>query len=280
MQKNDISLGTALILLAVIFGAFLCLKNYETIIENWEAIIRTVELDQNFLLILISSLLANIFVISLVTDRALGYKKQGSRLRSIKKDKEPKSSIILKSVISIIIGFVLIDTIKSYAILNSKSIQLLLSKELYLGTLAVFTYSLCFLSMVTSYSLLALFSKVSGIFNVGARLPRISTKKNYLTLGSVGEDKNEIDKVKKPSWVKIPKKALNGNILVTGSIGTGKTQGTIIAYVKQIFKQLDTKPSALVLDPKGSFIPEVVNILYLNKLEEKIVYLGDVNANI
>lgn len=280
MQKNDISLGTALILLAVIFGAFLCLKNYETIIANWEAIIRTVELDQNFSLILISSLLANIFVISLVTDRALGYKKQGSRLRSIKRDKEPKSTIILKSLISILIGFILIDTIKSYAILNSKSIQLLLSKELYLRLLDVFTFSLCFLSTVTSYSLLALFSKVSGIFNVGARLPRISTKRNHLTLGSVGEEKNEIDKVKRPSWVKIPKKALNGNILVTGSIGTGKTQGTIIAYVKQIFKQFDTKPSALVLDPKGSFIPEVVNILYLNKLEEKIVYLGDVNANI
>lgn len=280
MQKNDFSLGTALILLAVIFGAFLCLKNYETIIANWEAIIRTAELDQNFLLILISSLLANIFVISLVADRALGYKKQGSRLRSIKKDKEPKSSIILKSLISILIGFILIDTIKSYAILNSKSIQLLLNKELYLGLLAVFTYSLCFLSTVTSYSLIAFFSKASGVFDIGARLPRISTKKNHLTLGSIGEEINEIDKVKRPSWVKIPKKALNGNILVTGSIGTGKTQGTIIAYVKQIFKQFDTQPSALVLDPKGSFIPEVVNILYLNKLEEKIVCLGDVNANI
>ena len=280
MQKNDISLGTALILLVVMLGAFLCLKNYETIMVNWEAIIKTVELDQTFLLILISSLLANIFVVSLVADRALGYKKQGSRLRSIKKDKEPKSSIILKSVISIIIGFVLIDTIKTYAILNSKSIQLLLNKELYLGLLDIFTYSLCLLSTVTSYSLLSLFSKVSGVFNVGARLPRISTKKNHLTLGSIGEEKNEIDKIKRPTWVKIPKKALNGNILVTGSIGTGKTQGTIIAYVKQIFRQFDTKPSALVLDPKGSFIPEVVNILYQNNLEKKIVYLGDVNANI
>lgn len=280
MQKNDISLGTALILLAVIFGAFLCLKSYEAIMVNWEAIIKTVELDQNFLLILISSLLANIFVITLVTDRAFGYKKQGSRLRSIKKDKEPKFSIILKSLISILIGFILIDTIKSYAILNSKSTQLLLSKELYFRLLDVFTYSLCLLSTVTSYSLLSFFSKVSGVFNVGARLPRISTKKNHLTLGSIGEERNEIDKIKRPTWVKISKKALNGNILVTGSIGTGKTQGTIIAYVKQIFKQFDTKPSALVLDPKGSFIPEVVNILYLNKLDEKIVYLGDVNANI
>ena len=80
--------------------------------------------------------------------------------------------------------------------------------------------------------------------------------------------------------MKISQKALNGNILVTGSIGTGKTQGTIIAYVKQIFKQFKTTPSALVLDPKGSFIPEVINILYKNNLDENIVYLGDFNANI
>ena len=48
----------------------------------------------------------------------------------------------------------------------------------------------------------------------------------------------------------------------------------------QIFKQFKTTPSALVLDPKGSFIPEVINILYKNNLDENIVYLGDFNANI
>ena len=280
MQKNDISPFTALVLLAALIGTFLCLKNYENIIVNWEAIIKTIEFDQNFLLILGASLLANIFIISMATDRVLGYKKQGSRLRSIKKDKEPKFAIILKSLITILISFILIDVFKDYGILNSKSFKILLGNEIYLGLISAFIYSLCILSTVISYSSITLISKITGVLNEGSKLPRKSTKKNYLTLGSVGEEENEIDKIKRPSWIKISKKALNGNILVTGSIGTGKTQGTIIAYVKQIFKQFDTAPSALVLDPKGSFIPEVVNILYRNNLEKNIVYLGDSNANI
>ncbi|MBT4793335.1 MAG: hypothetical protein HON90_17320, partial [Halobacteriovoraceae bacterium] len=119
MQKNDISPFTALVLLAALIGTFLCLKNYENIIVNWEAIIKTIEFDQNFLLILGASLLANIFIISMATDRVLGYKKQGSRLRSIKKDKEPKFAIILKSLITILISFILIDVFKDYGILNS-----------------------------------------------------------------------------------------------------------------------------------------------------------------
>ena len=280
MQKSDISPVTALMLLTALIGTFLCLKDYDNIIVNWEAVISAVELDQNFLLILSASLLANIFIISMVTDRVLGYKKQGSRLRSIKSDKEPKFAIILKTLISILIGFVLMDVFKNYAITNSNSFKILLSEEIYLGLISAFKYSLCILSTVISYSSITLISKIPGVFNLGKRLPRISTKSNYLTLGSVGEEENEIDKIKSPSWVKISQKALNGNILVTGSIGTGKTQGTIIAYVKQIFKQFKTTPSALVLDPKGSFIPEVINILYKNNLDENIVYLGDFNANI
>jgi len=280
MQKNDISPLTAVILLAVLIGTFLCLKNYENIIVNWDTVVKVIELERNFLLILSVSLLANIFIISMVTERALGYKKQGSRLRSIKSDKEPKYSIVLKSLIAILFGFVLTDVFQSYAASNSKSFKLLLSEELYFGLTSVFTYSLCLLSTVISYLTLSLISKVTGVFNLGKRLPKNSAKNNYLTLGSVGEEKNEIDKIKKPSWVRISQKALNGNILVTGSIGTGKTQGTIIAYVKQIFKQFKKTPSALVLDPKGSFIPEVISILYRNKLEKNIVYLGDINANI
>ena len=81
----------------------------------------------------------------MVTDRVLGYKKQGSRLRSIKSDKEPKFAIILKTLISILIGFVLMDVFKNYAITNSNSFKILLSEEIYLGLISAFKYSLCIL---------------------------------------------------------------------------------------------------------------------------------------
>ena len=78
----------------------------------------------------------------------------------------------------------------------------------------------------------------------------------------------------------ILQKVLNGKILVTGSIGTGKTQGTILTYVDQLFKNFKQVPTALILDPKGSFIKNVVEILDKRGLSDRCIFLGDVNAHV
>ena len=107
-------------------------------------------------------------------------------------------------------------------------------------------------------------------------LPRKPYFKNHLTLGSVGEEGERFDKVESPKWLAIPPKALNGNILVTGSIGTGKTQGTILSYMDQLFSQLFNKPTALILDPKGNFIEKAATMLKERGLSDKCVLLGDI----
>ena len=87
---------------------------------------------------------------------------------------------------------------------------------------------------------------------------------------------------KRPQWVTMNKNALCGNILVTGSIGSGKTQGTILPYLDQITSNFEVTPSILIIDPKRSFIPKAKKILNKNGLEERVLHLklgGDVYIN-
>jgi hypothetical protein len=280
MQKNDISPITALLLLGLVVAAFLGLKSYEAIISNWPIIKSSVESNQDFLLFLISSFIVNIFVLNLITGRALGFKKQGSRLRSIKNNKGPKNIVLLKIVVSPLISYCFMNSVHEYGLLNSHSLKMLLPLSKYTIMIDLFSYSLLTSLAIIIYAILSVLMFTTKVLKLNNKLPLKTSVTNHLTLGSVGEEDSSIDNIEKPIWATIPMKALNGNILVTGSIGTGKTQGTILSYVKQLFTQFTETPTVLVLDPKGSIISEVITILRKRNLMNQVVYLGDLNANI
>lgn len=101
---------------------------------------------------------------------------------------------------------------------------------------------------------------------------------NTLVLGSVHDDaESEV-----PEWMTVGTRGLNGNILVTGSIGSGKTQGTVLTYFDQLLRGLKPSPSVLAIDPKGSFSPEAKKIIKARGLAKKCLHLrlgGDVLFN-
>ncbi|MGE4233059.1 MAG: type IV secretion system DNA-binding domain-containing protein [Bacteriovoracia bacterium] len=81
-------------------------------------------------------------------------------------------------------------------------------------------------------------------------------------------------KVDKPEWIVMKKTALSGNILITGSIGTGKSQGTILPYLDQIMANFEPRPSVLALDPKNTFIPTAVQIMIARGHKDHILRLS------
>ena len=88
--------------------------------------------------------------------------------------------------------------------------------------------------------------------------------------------------VTKSEWIIQYLKALNGNILITGSIGSGKTQGTILPYFDQLLANLDPKPSVLAIDPKGTFVPHALEIAERHNLSHQVLHLkigGNVTFN-
>ena len=241
---------------------------------------KTFEITRTFLLIALSSLTTNVLLATLIFDRVLGYKKQGSRLRSLRKEKINGKIIFLKTLFCFLIAFFFWKQIDIYTTQSVLLYGKFFSQTALKCISGIFSGSFLLSLIICFYGLISVLLSARVFFKLDKSLPKKSRFKDHLTLGSIGEEPNVFDKSDRPKWLVIPQKALNGNILVTGSIGSGKTQGTILNFLDQLFSQFSQKPSALVLDPKGSFIEKAVKILKKHGLENRCVYLGDIHANI
>ena len=255
-------------------------QNGDEISFNWSGLQKTFEITRAFLLIALSSLTTNILLITLIFDRVLGYRKQGSRLRSLRKEKINGKIIFFKILFCFLIAVFFWKQIDLYTIQSVSFYGEFFSQTTLKCISGVFSGSFLLSLIICLYGLTSVLSGFRSFFKPDKSLPIKSRFKNHLTLGSIGEESNTFDKMDHPKWLTISQKALNGNILVTGSIGSGKTQGTILNYVDQLFSQFSQKPSALVLDPKGSFIEKAVKIFKRHGLKDKYVYLGDIHGNI
>jgi hypothetical protein len=280
MRTDDISPALALGILGFVAILFLGLQNYQYFSLNWKLVLSALEANRLFIIILSASVILNILIITMILERTIGYKKQGSRLRSLNKGQVPLKEIFGKLVTSGVIVYFFSTGISEFAIQNSLSLKELISTEDYNLLIKTFIYSTSIFGSIALYAALTLIFKIKGLFNLSAGLPLKTTVKDHLTLGAVGEEKSNFEDAQNPKWVVIPQKALNGNILVTGSIGTGKTQGTILTYVDQLFKNFKQVPTALILDPKGSFIRNVAKMLDKRGLSDRCIFIGDVNAHV
>lgn len=93
--------------------------------------------------------------------------------------------------------------------------------------------------------------------------------------------KNESDNL-----VYIPEKSLYQNILITGTIGSGKTSSCMYPFTKQLIayknNDLSSKIGMLILDVKGNFYKEIVKFAsFYNRLDDLyIIELGkDIKYN-
>lgn len=106
-------------------------------------------------------------------------------------------------------------------------------------------------------------------------IPDQPQDKNSVVIGSV-EEKNKFE------WIKLNQRALNGNILISGSIGSGKTQGTILPYFAQVLKNFSPRPAVLAIDPKGTFVAEAQKICQQQGLSDSCLWMslnGEVTFN-
>ena len=280
MKKDDISPIAAIGLLVLVLLMFFGLSNYEDITFYWPYLQKAFEETKIFLLIGLTSFCVNALILTLILERVLGYKKQGSRLRSIKKDKVSEGRVFLRLLLSLLLACLFWNLVGAYVEHGLLPYGQILSPKIIQYLSGFFSGSFLLSVSIVSYGLLSTLLTVKRVLKIDKVLPRKSRFKEHLTLGSVGEESGIFDKSESPKWLAIPQKALNGNILVTGSIGTGKTQGTILNYIDQLFSQFSHTPAALILDPKGSFIGKAAKILKEHGLASKCVYLGDTNANI
>lgn len=278
-SNNDISPFIAIALLLLVTLGLFGLHKYDFVVNNWDYIRSAINKTQDALLLFALSIFINLYIISMIAERSLGYKKQGSKLRSIKNEKINYKNLFFKTLFSLIGVVFFYGQILTYIEVNTIPFKPILG-GIYPSFVKTVLMSSCFSYSLLLFWVIGALGRFSSLLQ-GHRLPSLKEVENHLTLGTVGEEENNFEKKVNPKWALIPQKALNGNILVTGSIGTGKTQGTILNFAEQLFgNNFHLTPSSLVLDPKGSFIPEVVNILKKRGALNDCVYLGDAHGNI
>lgn len=74
------------------------------------------------------------------------------------------------------------------------------------------------------------------------------------------------------SKIYIPEKSLYQNILITGTIGTGKTSSAMYPFTEQLIKYSSYKIGMLVLDVKGNYYEQVLEFSSLyNRLDDVII---------
>jgi hypothetical protein len=114
------------------------------------------------------------------------------------------------------------------------------------------------------------------------KLERPVQESGDLVLGTTpGELEAEEDKDRE-EWVTIPSRGVHGGVFISGSIGSGKTQGTILRYLRQLITEPQGSPSILAIDPKGTFLREAENMIRRFGLGDRIVRIslkGEVSFN-
>ena len=133
-------------------------------------------------------------------------------------------------------------------------------RYLFQGSISsLFAYAI--FALLTSYKIFK-HKKIVRDRGIAKCIPKPPKQRGSVNLGTIGEDSSIFDdkELKTPKWISLSKTALRGNLLIIGSIGSGKTAGAIIPYFKQI---LSNFPDASIfgLDPKGSFIPIIKRLI-------------------
>jgi len=95
-----------------------------------------------------------------------------------------------------------------------------------------------------------------------------------LILGTTSGGLRDVSKEMQEEWVKIPSRGVNGGIFISGSIGSGKTQGTVLRYMRQLVSEPMGSPSMLAIDPKGTFLKEAERIIRDMGQGERIVKIS------
>lgn len=86
---------------------------------------------------------------------------------------------------------------------------------------------------------------------------------------------------KKPQWITMNEAALPGGIMVTGSIGSGKSVATLLPWSEQLLNFKPT-PSFLVVDPKLMFAEDFIELVDKKGISDRVFHFkfdGDVKIN-
>ena len=250
--KSEVSLSTAVLMLVAFALAWIWMQNKELGRASWIAL--EAAYNKNWLFFVVIGPLATLNLLWLggLVARRIGLMGQGARLRTLNGTIGKKSFWSNFSMLGFMTGM-LAAAVGAYLYPSARLPKVI--ETYWQAWLAVLMQPAIFLMLAFGRAReLISFLKVRGA--IARVLPRLPDVQNGIVLGSAFEGEKDRD----PEWVVLGQKALNGAILITGSIGCGKTQGAVLPYFRQILERFSPLPAVMAIDPKRTFISAAIAI--------------------
>jgi hypothetical protein len=266
-----------LLLLAVL--AVVVIPHPAVMIPRYAGLLSAVwDKNTDFLSIVLVALVINCLGVFSVANHILGTGRSGKKLERLSGTSGDKTGV---PWIPIACGVVSLAVVYGFLFLFLLSAQVVKlgfhpGVSCLLNSILRLNFSIAASIVVYWIADLPLWKSFNRTFLRG--LPVFPKLKNALVLGSV----NEEEPTQKPSWAVLGLKGLVGNLLITGSIGTGKSSGTIFPYLDQILTNFDPKPALLTIDPKGKITGEIKKIVGAQGMSDRVLHMklgGSVTFN-
>lgn len=80
--------------------------------------------------------------------------------------------------------------------------------------------------------------------------------------------------IEKPiEWLELDEASLKGGIMLTGSIGSGKSVAAMIPWFEQALTNFDPRPAVLLMDAKGMLTKDAIKLVKKHNLENNLLHL-------
>ncbi|MGE0525742.1 MAG: type IV secretory system conjugative DNA transfer family protein [Bdellovibrionales bacterium] len=273
-NRNDVPLPLAMAILlavAVVYVYFTHLRFHPT---ELSALLKLLEKYAGGAWLSLCALTVNLTFLAVLLKRKIGLERQGSRL-ALLEGRKRKLQFGRNGILSIGIGvgtyhcalMFVKDDLSPNLMHFLESAQLLWVERGISGNIAVF-------SGLVAYILFGIAGNIKFSVLDHHRLEKPEVGNGELILGTTPGEISHENQGKSESWVKIPSRGLNGGIFISGSVGSGKTQGTILRYLSQIITPAELAPAILAVDPKRTFLLEAEDIIKRAGLGDKIVRIS------
>lgn len=272
-RKNaDVSVPIAIVALIAVAAAYLYFAHLRF---HPEELAYGLSLGEKYAGLVWSSVCAfamNLTFIAIFLKRGIGLERQGSRLAMLEGRKR-KFSFGRRELLALAVGGIGYAGTATFVERSLSPEVLPLVGARWLYCLEIFTSgNLSMFFAVVAYLVVGLLGrmKIAAFDSHKLGIPEVERGELVLgtTPGNIG-DANAPEE-----WVKLPGRGINGGIFISGSVGSGKTQGTILRYLEQILEAGENAPAILAVDPKRTFLREAEQIIKRAGLGHKIVKIS------
>lgn len=283
--QNDVPLSLALMALAGFGLVYLYLAHLRLHPDLMQFVLQQLEANAKLFWITISCAMVNISFGSIYLKRSIGLEKQGSKL-AVLEGKSRNLKFGRTECVSIFTGAATFFACKKQVAEFITPIFLRFAEGFQTSwVVTLLSANIAFALGLVVRMFLRGIAKLKFSFNDIHKLDVPEIGDGELVLGTTpGQLTHSVVQSSGESedWVKIPSRGLNGGIMISGSIGSGKTQGTVLRYLRQILRSGEDSPAILAIDPKRTFLADAEKIIRRAGLGDKIVKIslrGSVSFN-